>query len=851
MAQAQAPIFAELLKRYRVAANLTQDALAERAGLSTRAISDLERGVRRSPHRDTVALLADALGLGAEERTLLLRAAARPPRTVSAPSVPPALTATNVTASIPTESACDPLLPAPLTPIIGREREEAAAVHLLSQEQVRLLTLTGPPGIGKTRLAVQVATTLREQFRDGVCFVSLAAVREADLALSAVARALGLRLAGSVPLLDQLRSHLRAKYLLLLLDNFEQVVTAAPLLAELLASCPTVKTLVTSRAPLHVRGEHVLSVPPLQLPALDSMPPAPALGRYSAIALFVQRARAIRPTFALTAENAADVVAICHCLDGIPLAIELAAARVRLLPLPALQARLEHRLSALTGGVSDLPERQQTLRSAIGWSYELLDAESQRMFRRLSVFVGGCTLEAAAALGEPPVESMGSPHSMDILDTVETLVDQSLLVQEELPGAEARLTMLEMIREYGQEMLAVHGELAAIQRQHAEYFLAMAELAEPHLKGADQSVWLLRLEREHINLRTALAWACEAHETELGLRLAGALWWFWQLHGHLREGRQWLERLLEQDRLTIKVGETSGDAAGQVDRRALHARALEAVGNLASRQSDYPHALVRLEEGLALYRAQENRKGISDVLNVLGMMAEEQGEFDRAVALLEESLALRRALGAARGIGAVLNNLANVAYHRGEYARAVPLYEEAVGVFRRLEDRWAAAMTLNNLAESLHRVGDEQRAIALFGESLALFRQLGDKRGMGMALSNLGTMAGERAEFPRALVLFEEELYRGVGYHLGMIETIEELAYVCHKRGQCARAARLYGMAQAQRAAAGTPMPPNQRETNDQRGADLRAALGAETFAALATVGQSLTVDQVLAELKA
>ncbi len=860
MAQAQAPIFAELLKRYRVAAGLTQDALAERASLSIRAISDLERGVRRSPHRDTVALLADALGLGAEERALLLRAAARPPRTVAAPPPTPSSTTTASTASstattaILAESGIDPLLPAPLTPIIGREREEAAAVHLLGREDVRLLTLTGPPGIGKTRLAVQVATTLREQVHDGVCFVSLAAVREGDLVLSAIARALGLRLAGSLPPLDQLRAHLREKQQLLLLDNFEQVVTAAPLVAELLATCPAVNALVTSRAPLHVRGEHVLSVPPLQLPALDALPPPAALGRYSAIALFVQRARAIRPTFALTTTNAAAVAAICHRLNGIPLAIELAAARVKLLAPAELLARLEHRLSLLTGGASDLPERQQTLRSAVAWSYELLDEAGQRLFRRLSVFAGGGTVEAVEVVCRVEARSR-SPRdtSLDVLDALESLLDQSLLAQEELDGGELRFAMLETIREYGWDMLAACGEVEETRRRHAEYFLTMAESAESHLKGPDQGTWLPRLEREHDNLRAALQWACEDGETGLGLRLAGALWWFWQLHGHLREGRDWLDRLLEQDALAADAGETSGDVAGSVGRRALRAKALEAAGNLASRQGDYERACLRLEQSLALYRAQENRKGVSDVLNVLGMMAEEQGAFERAVALLEESLELRRALGASRGIGAVLNNLAIVAYHQGEYARAVPLYEEAVAVFRSLGDHWAAAMTLNNLAESLHRLADEQRAAALFGESLALFRDLGDKRGMGMALNNLGTMAGERSDYGGAMVLFLEalELYRSVGYRLGMIETVEELAYVCSKQSQWAWAARLYGMAQAQREAAGTPMPPNQRETNDRRGAELRAALGAETFVALSAEGNSLSVEQVLAEMKA
>src|SRR5919202_1421218 len=498
-----------LLRAQRERRGLTQEVLAERAGagLSVRTISNIERGHTR-PYRHTLEVLAGALGLGAAERAALLAAwRARP--------APP--------------SAAAPGVPAALTPLLGREREEAAVAHLLRRREVRLLTLTGPGGVGKTRLAYQVAADIHAAFADGVVTVDLAPIRDPQLVMPAVARALGLREAGRLSLREQLAAHLRAKRLLLVLDNMEQVAAAGPALAEVLAACPGLTALVTSRAALRGRGEHVVAGPPLDVPDPTRVRDLQALAQVPAVALFVQRAQEVRPDFALTSTNAAAVAAICARLDGLPLALELAAARLTLFLPQALLARLEGApsnapmtrdptLQVLVSGARDLPERQRTLRDTLAWSYDLLAPQEQTLVRRLVVFAGGCTPEAAEAVclldGEAPLA---------VLAGLIALVDHSLLRQDVVADAdEARLVMLETVREYGWERLAASGEAAAVQRAHAAYYLGLAEEAAPELEGPEQAAWMARLEREHANLRAALQWTL-AHSGPAEPALEGSM----------------------------------------------------------------------------------------------------------------------------------------------------------------------------------------------------------------------------------------------------------------------------------------------------------------------------------------
>ena len=684
-------------------------------------------------------------------------------------------------------------LPEQPTPLLGREREVAAVRALLLREEVRLVTLTGPGGIGKTRLGLQVAADLSDQLADGVYFVALASMTNPALVASTIAQALGLREAGGRSPVDSLKAYLTGKHLLLLLDNFEQVVAAATVVAGLLADCPRLKMLVTSREALRVRGEREYPVPPLALPAGPA--DARTLSQYPATALFVERALAVDPALTVTDATAAAVAEICARLDGLPLAIELAAARVKVLPPEAMLTRLSSRLKLLTGGARDLPERQQTLRSTIGWSYDLLARDEQVLFQRLAVFAGGCTLVAAEAVCPTAGEL-----EVDVLEGLGSLVDKSLVRKQEAGvEREPRFSMLETIREYGLEQLVASGEAETLRRAHAVYYLELAQQAEPNLTGPEQGMWLDRLEREHDNLRAALAWARDRGESALGLRLAGALWRFWYTHGYLSEGRSWLEGMLALPE--------SGDSREEVPMRA---RALYGAATLASTQDDFDRAVTLWEASLALSRELDDEAVMASALNALGLAALQQGDAERAAPLFVESLALSRAMG----------------------------------------DPWAIARALLSLAQTAYVQGEYSRAEALFEECLALMRQAGSMSHSAVALLYLGHAARAQGNFARATALYQEglALSQGLSDKLRVLREMEGLATAVAAQGQAERAVRLLGAAAGLRDLLGSARHPMDRVAVERAEAALRAALGEEAFAAAWAAGRALSLDEAIYE---
>ncbi len=889
MAIASSSTFGALLRRHRLTAGLTQEGLAERAGISARGVQDLERGIHAAPRPDTVRMLADALEMDATARTELI-AAARPELNQAAATVAvkPRL----------------PGLPVPTSGLIGREREVAAVCALLRPAEagsVRLLTLTGPGGAGKSRLALAVAAEVSQGFPDGAAWVDLTPLRDPALVAPTIARALGVKEEGAWPLADTLAAALADRRLLLVLDNLEHLLPATGFIASLLAAAPGLSILATSRIRLRLRGEREFAVPPLAVPALVDARRSPLaeIASVAAVRLFVERVGEVRPGFALTPETAPVVVEICRRLDGLPLAIELAASRTKVLPPEALLARLQPRLPLLTGGPRDAAPHQQTMRETIAWSYDLLSSEEQAFFRRLAIFAGGFTLDAVETIGGDgfalggvafgsgggggrteveigtadvvPASSVLSPYHpitptpSSTLDHITSLLDHSLLRQIEQPGGVPRISFLETIREFGLEQLQANGETEPIQQAHAFFFLDFATRANGQLLGSDQAIWLDRLEAEHDNLRAAFDWAKSRQESPgIALRLVAELWRFWWLRGYHSEGRARAEAAL-----------ASGD--GSVEDRA---RALHAAGDLAQEQGDFECATQLLEaaraaareagnarivalcvtglaiiatskalygvaagyheEALAAYSEMGNEHGIAVALGNLGEVEAFRGDEQRADAFCAKAEALYRKLGDWYGLATTLTSRGKVALLDGKYARAHHFFDQSLAIYRDLAAPLAVAIDTLDLGRAVQGLGELGKAGELYDESLNTFRDLGHRPGIAWALASRGLLALEMDDVDTSLANLGEGL-RLADNPEQIAMMFEGVARVATMRGVPERAARMLGARES-------PVSALDTDARARTAARLHAALDPTILATAQAAGRALSLDQATAE---
>jgi predicted ATPase len=720
-------------------------------------------------------------------------------------------------------------LPVQRTAFIGREREATALRQLLSRADVQLVTLTGPGGIGKTRLALHVAADIASEFSGGICFVPLSAVTDPTLIASTIAQALGLRETGNQSSQDSLQEYVRGldQPMLLLLDNFEHLLSAAPVITQLLTTGPKLKVAVTSQAPLHVYGEHEFPVPPLALPDLNSIPPLEVLSRLPAIALFVERARAVKREFVLSNENAPAVASICARLDGLPLAIELAAARIKLLSPSAMLTRLESRLNLLTGGARDLPTRQQTLRSTVDWSHGLLNAPEQTLFRRLAVFTGGCTLEAVEAVCDTK-----SDLGLDILDGMASMVDKSLVQQAEQVDTETRFPMLSTIREYALERLAESEDESATRRAHAAYYLVLAE------EGAEDVVahpeWLDRFDLEHDNFRLALDYLIKTGDAEWGLRLGAALFHFWETREHFTEGRDSIARLLALE--------------GTAARPKLRARLSFAAAVLAGEQGDYASARELLEESLETCLELNDKRGVAVALNALALNARDRGDLPTAVLLFERCVEIWKGLGDFADIARALSNLANVTKLQADYARASALYDECLTMFRKAGDGAGVAWTLNYQGDVAREKADLVAARSFCEQSLSEFRQLRDTWGIASTLSDLASLSCDQGNNAEARRLYSESIrmFQQLGHKRGVARALESLAISAAAQSNAVQSLHLAGAAAALRQRLGAPLTPAEQPRLEKALDFARRTLGNAAGLAAWMEGWAMPVEQAV-----